>query len=416
MAHAEQKRSSSALLWVLGLALLIGAVFFIRSLTEQPTPVRVAPASYQTLSSEVSTNGRVEPVEEYQAHAPAPGVVRKIYVSEGDHVTPGELLFRMDDADMRSHLTAAQASLSQAELQLAQLKSGGTTEELGQFKSNASSARMEEQAAEQNLRAVEALQQKGSASASEVAAAQQRLRTAQNGVAIAGSRSVGRYDTGEIRNAEARVIDARASVDAARAALSEVDQRSPISGTVYSIPVSETDFVHEGDDLMDIADLNRIQIRAYFDEPDIGKLAVGQPVTIDWGAKPNQQWHGHVVHVPTTIITYGTSRNVGECLITVDDAHGDLPPNSNVTVTVTEVKRADVLSIPHEALHTDGARNYVFRIVNGRLQQTPVKITSLITVMRVEIADGLKAGDMVVLGPANPGTELTNGMQVKPVK
>jgi HlyD family secretion protein len=75
-----------------------------------------------------------------------------------------------------------------------------------------------------------------------------------------------------------------------------------------------------------------------------------------------------------------------------------------------------VLSIPHEALHTDGARNYVFRIVNGRLQQTPVKITSLITVMRVEIADGLKAGDMVVLGPANPGTELTNGMQVKPVK
>jgi HlyD family secretion protein len=416
MAHAEQKRSASALLWVLGLALLVAAVYFIRSLTQQPTQVRVAPVSYQTLSSEVSTNGRVEPVEEYQAHAPAPGVVRKIYVSEGDHVTAGELLFRMEDAEMRSHLTSAEATLSQAQLQLDQLKRGGTTEELGQFKTNTSSARLEEQAAEDNLRAVQALQQKGSASASEVAAAQQRLRTAQNGLSVAGSRSIGRYNLDEVRNAEARVTDARAAVFAAQAALAAVDQRSPISGTVYSIPVSETDFVHEGDDLMDIADLNRIQVRAYFDEPDIGKLAVGQPVAIDWPAKPGQQWHGHVVHVPTTIITYGTSRNVGECLITVDDAHGDLAPNSNVTVTVTEVKRSNVLSIPHEALHTDGSRNYVYRIVNGRLQQTAVKITSLITVMRVEIADGLKAGDIVVLGPVTPGLDLTNGMQVKPAK
>src|SRR5205085_1296678 len=83
----------------------------------------------------------------------------------------------------------------------------------------------------------------------------------------------------------------------------------------------------------EVADLNRIQVRAYFDEPEIGRLAVGQSVKIVWDAKPNQTWHGHISRAPSTVITYGT-RNVGECIITVDDARGDLLPNTNVTVTV----------------------------------------------------------------------------------
>ena len=67
-----------------------------------------------------------------------------------------------------------------------------------------------------------------------------------------------------------------------------------------------------GETLVQVANLTKLQIRAYFDEPEIGQLKVGQPVTIAWQAKPNQLWHGHVVEVPTTIITYGGTRNVGE--------------------------------------------------------------------------------------------------------
>ena len=415
MAKTEQKRSAMWLVWVAGLAVLIALIFAVRSLTQEKVRVRVVPVTYQTLTSTVSTNGRVEPVEEFQAHAPSPGVVKKIYVNEGDRVTKGELLVKLDDADIRSHLATALATLSQAELQRAQLQRGGTTEEIGQFDTNTQTARAQQQQAEASLRAVQALQQKGSASANEVAAAQQRLDAANQSLSTANSHVKTRYSADERSNADARVADAKAAVTASQAALEAADIRSPYSGTVYSIPVSEFDFVHDGDDLMDVADLNRLQVRAYFDEPDIGRLEAGQPVTIVWPAKPGLEWHGHIDHVPTTIKIYG-NRNVGEGLITVDDAHGDLPPNSNVTVTVTEVKRADVLSIPREALHTDGARNYVYRIVAGKLQQTPVQITSLVTNVAVEIAGGLKLGDLVVLGPVTPGTELSSGLAVKPVK
>jgi HlyD family secretion protein len=416
MAQPEQKRSITPLLWLAGIAFVIAVVYSIRLITRETVRVRVAPVTYQTLTSTVSTNGRVEPIEEFQAHAPAPGVVKKIYVSEGDHVTAGQILVRMDDADIRAHLATAQATLSQAQLQLSEIEHGGTTEERGQFSSNTTSARNEQEQAAANLKTVQTLQQKGSASASEVAAAQSRLRAADVALANASGHTTSRYGAEDRANAEARVADARASVQAAQSALSAADIHSPYTGSVYSIPVSEFDFVHDGDDLMDVADLNHIQVRAYFDEPEIGKLQDGQPVTIVWEAKPGKVWHGHIEHVPTTIITYGGTRNVGECIITVDDARGDLAANANVTVTVTEAKRSNVLSIPREALHTDGARNFVYRIVAGKLEQTPVQLGSLVTLTNVEIASGVQVNDLVVLGTLNPGKELSNGLAVKPVK
>jgi len=415
MAHPEQKRSTVPLLWVAGIAVLFAVVYSIRALTRETVRVHVAPVTFQTLASTVATTGKVDPIEGFQAHAPAPGVVRKIYVNEGDHVSDGQLLVRLDDADARARLASALATLSQAELQLSDLQHGGSTEERGQFSATTNSARLEQQAASANLAATLTLQQKGSASASEVAAAQQRLRAADVALANANTHSTSRYSSGDLTNAQAHVADARAAVQAAQAAVAAADIHSPLAGVVYSIPVSEFDFVHDGDDLMDVADLNHIEVRAYFDEPEIGGLKDGQPVKVTWDAKPGMTWHGHIEHTPTTIITYGT-RNVGECIIAVEDAHEDLPPNSNVTVTVTEMQRSEVLSIPREALHTDGLNNYVYRIVDGKLQRAPVQLGPLVTNNNVEITGGVKADDIVVLGPANPGTELSDGLAVKAIK
>ena len=190
--------------------------------------------------------------------------------------------------------------------------------------------------------------------------------------------------------------------------------RSPIAGTVYSIPFSNFDFVPSGMNIVDVADLTKLQVRAYFDEPEIGKLGDGQPVKIVWDAKPGNVFHGHIVRAPTTIMTYGT-RNVGECIITVDDPRGEMIPNINVTVTVTESQRTNVLTVPREALHTDGAKDFVYRIVKGRLAVTPVKV-SLVTTDSVEIVSGLDPNDEVVLRAKNPETELTDGLEVKPIE
>jgi HlyD family secretion protein len=206
------------------------------------------------------------------------------------------------------------------------------------------------------------------------------------------------------------VAQAQAALHAAEAGLAGVDVRAPFAGTVYAIPVSQYDFVNAGDALLDVADLTKLQVLAYFDEPEVGKLAIGQPVTIVWDAKPGMVWHGHIFEAPTTIINYGT-RNVGECLITVDDAKGDLLPNTNVTVRVTTKQHKDVLSVPREALHTVGTTNYVFKIVDNKLVRTPVTV-DVVNLTRVEITSGLSDGDKVALG-AKTDEELSDGLHVK---
>ncbi len=409
MPTTEIRRVNPVLLWGIFLAVLVLAVLAVRFFNRDLVEVRVAAVDHQNLLSLVSTNGKVEPIEEFQAYAPAPGVVAKVYVEVGQKVKVGERLIKMGDADAVARVATANATLQSAKATLQDVTQGGTQDERNGLSGDLSRARLQQRQDASDLAALKQLQQKGAASPSEVAAAEQRLQVAASTVQGIEMRKTQRYSATDRSRSEAQLADAKAAVMAAESAYAGDNIRAPIAGTVYSIPVSTYDFVPAGENLLDVADLNRIQIRAYFDEPEIGKLAIGQAVKIVWDAKPLQTWHGHISRAPTTVITYGT-RNVGECIITVDDARGDLLPNTNVTVTVTTSQRFNVLSIPREALHTDGG-NYVYRVVSGKLVRTPVQV-GVVNLTRVEIVSGLSEKDTVALS-ATSNRELTNGLPVK---
>jgi HlyD family secretion protein len=413
MPTTETKRLNPIMLWGIFLAVIVLVFVVVRSSTREVIEVKVAPVTRQTLVNSVPTNGKVEPIDEFQAYAPSAGVIAKVYVQVLQKVKVGDLLLKMDDSDAVAKLASATAALRTAEATLHDLEQGGSQEEHITLNADQTRAQQQQQQATKDLAALQQLEQKGAASASEVASADQRLQAANNALHNVQMRSTGRYSPADKARVEAQVADARAALVAAQNTYNSFNIRSPKSGTVYSIPVSTYDFVPAGENLVDVADLNKIQVHAYFDEPEIGKLAVGQAVKISWDAKPNQIWHGHISIAPTTVITYGT-RNVGECIITVDDARGDLLPNTNVIVTVTTAQRFNALSIPREALHTDGG-DFVYRVVNGKLVRTPVQVGSATNLIRAEITGGLTEKDTVVLSAIN-NRELSNGLPVKVVE
>jgi HlyD family secretion protein len=412
MPTTETRRLNPLIVWGLVLAVILLVFLVLRSTTHEATEIKVASVDRQNLISSVSTNGKVEPIGEFQAYAPQAGVVAKVYVEVLQKVKPGELLIKMDDADAKAKLASANVALRTAEATLSDMEQGGSQEEQLTVKGDVSRARLEQQQATANLAALKQLQQRGAASPSEVASAEERLQTANASLQNYQMRETQRYSPADKARVEAQVADARASLEAAQSSYASYNIRTPQLGTVYSIPVSDYDFVQAGENLIAVADLNKIQVHAYFDEPEIGKLAVGQAVKIAWDAKPNQTWHGHITVAPTTVINYGT-RNVGECLITVDDAHGDLLPNTNVVVTVTTAQRFNALSIPREALHTE-AGNFVFRVVNNKLVRTPVQVGVATNLIRAEITGGLTDKDTVALGSLN-NRELSNGLTVRVV-
>jgi len=412
MPTTETRRLNPVLMWVIFLTVIVVAAIAAHFFSHDQVEVRAAAVNHQNLISSVSTNGKVEPIEEFPAYAPAPGVVAKIYVEVGQKVKAGQPLIKMDDSDAAARLAAARSTLANAESGLHDLNQGGTQEERNSVAGDLARAQLQQQQAANDLAALKQLQQKGAASPSEITAAEERLQTANTAVKSAQMRSTDRYSPTDRSRSEAQLADAKAAVAAAQNSYADDNIRSKVDGTVYSIPVSQYDYVPAGENLMDVADLNRIQIRAYFDEPSIGVLAVGQAVSITWDAKPNQTWHGHISRAPTTVITYGT-RNVGECIITVDDAHGDLLPNTNVTVTVTTSQRFNVLSIPREALHTEGG-DFVYRIVDGKLVRTPVQV-GVVNLIRAEIMKGLTDKDTVATSSLS-NRELSNGLAVKVVE
>jgi HlyD family secretion protein len=151
-------------------------------------------------------------------------------------------------------------------------------------------------------------------------------------------------------------------------------------------------------------------VRAYFDEPDIGRLAVGQNVEIHWDAKPDREWHGHIARLPVTVVTY-TTRNVGEVLVDIDDAEDGLLPDTNVTVKVTISSEPNALSMPREALHEQNGKYFVYKIVHNRLKRVPVTIGSP-NLTQVSILSGLDDGDSVATGTTN-GQPLQEGVPIK---
>ena len=252
----------------------------------------------------------------------------------------------------------------------------------------------------------------GAAAPSEVAAARQRLATAEANLHAAEQSAQSRYSPAEVARAQAALRDAEASLQAAQQVLAQTSVHAPSAGTIYSLNVNATEFAEQGKLLLQMADLRQERVRAYFDEPEIGTLAVGQPILIKWDAKPGMVWHGHIERTPITVTTYGT-RNVGEVQIHVDDADSQLLPDTNVTVTVTTASEANALSIPREALRSENGKSYVYKINGDELKKTFV-VTGALNLTQVAIVSGLKDGDWVATGTTT-GLPLQEGIPIKRV-
>jgi HlyD family secretion protein len=411
----NQDRTQTVRLWFWrGSAVLLIVVFFVvRALTRDQLQVRVVAAADVQLVSTISTNGRVEPEANFEVHSPIATTVKAVYVQPGDQVAAGKVLLVLDDVEARAREATAESGVRAALAALEAVTQNGTQQERQMTAADVMRERLERDNARRDLDALTKLNSTGAASSSEVAAARQRLDTAEVNLRALDQSQNSRYSHAETERARAALADAEANRAAMRQVVAQTVVRAPVAGTVYSLDAGATDFVEEGKLLLQLADLHRERVRAYFDEPEIGRLAVGQKIQIKWDAKPGRIWNGHIERTPVTVINLGT-RSVGEVLVKIDDVDGDLLPDTNVTVTVTLSSEPNSLSVPREALRLENGKPYVFKVVKGGLQRTYVT-TGTINLTQVAILSGLVNGDLVATGTLS-GQPLQEGVPIKVVR
>ena len=150
---------------------------------------------------------------------------------------------------------------------------------------------------------------------------------------------------------------------------------------------------------MQEADLSKVLVRAYVDEPDIAKLAPGEPIELTWDAMPGRIWTGEVSSIPATVKLHG-ARNVGETTCIVSNQDFKLLPNINVGVTIVTAEHDHVLTVPREALRQEDSSPYVFQVMGNELHRQNVQ-TSIANLTSVEITSGIHENALVAIGSTN---------------
>jgi HlyD family secretion protein len=407
---AENRKKNIILALVTGVVVLAVAVIGLR---RQPIAVSITSVTREDLSETIASNGKVEPIAPIVARAEFPTFVDKVMASEGQAVRRGQEILTLDVTDIRAQLTQARASLLSAETELKNARAGGAPDEVAQLKAGLQQGRVDVANLERSEKALEGLVSKHAATTDELAQNTAALEKARSRVQELEQRkeALAQRAMTNAESADLMAKQAREQVQALEGKIRSATVVSPTDGTLYSLAVRAGDYVKVGDELAEMANLHNVRVRAYVDEPDLGRLEPNQSVQVAWDAKPGRSWPGRTQQIPKQVVPHGM-RSVGEVLCSVNNDLLELLPNINVEVTILVLERRGALVLPRAAVREDDGKHYVFLFDGDRLHRRAISV-GIASASKYEVLSGVTLNDRVAL----PGDrDLRDGMQVRPVE
>ena len=383
-----------------------------------PVPsVRAVTPMRENLVSSISSNGKVEPIAPFVMRAQLDTFVERVRATEGRSVRKGQVLLELNVKDAAARLSEAKSKLLKAQDDLRAARAGGRSDEVARVTGDLAKAQAERDRLQKNHDILQRLIKEQAATEDELAANGLALTKAQAEVTrlMAAKQEFDRgvrLDTGE---AELHVQQVENEVGALEEKVQQGRITAPADGTLYALPVKAGDFVKLGDLLAEMADLHKVRVRAFIDEPELGALEENEPVKITWDALPSKTWVGKTEVLPKQVVPHGT-RSVGELLCAVNNDKLELLPNINVNVRINSRERLGVLSVPRGAVAAEGGRRYVFVVRTNQLgvgkstlEKREIHV-GIADASNYEVVSGLKEEDLVAL----PGdVDLRDGMTVK---
>ena len=223
-----KRMSRSRRTWIIVLGLVLAMIVLGASVSfrRSQVAIRTGITTRETITAGISTNGQIEPINNFEAHAPDATTVKKILVHQGDWVKPGQMLLLLDDAPARAQAARAEAQLRGAEADISTVSDGGTQEELMETRNALVKAKADRDAAQRNLQSMQRLVQSGAASQAEVEAATNQFRVAESNVQTLQQKLKDRYSPQEVEHVHAQATEAQASLAAARELLKEFQHRN----------------------------------------------------------------------------------------------------------------------------------------------------------------------------------------------
>ncbi|MCP4147887.1 MAG: efflux RND transporter periplasmic adaptor subunit [bacterium] len=314
---------------------------------------QTAKVTRRDMGSSVLATGIIKPCTgaEVRVGSRVSGIVKKLYVKIGDRVEKGQLLGELDPTEYRARYNLAAAALEKAKSEL--------------------------EYATLDMERRRALKKKN--------------YTSQDKVDVAEK-------TREV--AESALNQAKANLDYAAVQLQYTRISAPISGVVASVSTQEGETVaasFTAPTFVVILDLNRLEVRAYVDETDIGRINEGQQATFTVDTYRDVDFHGKVTaiypmaEIKDNVVNYVTIIDIAP----LKNSSHTLRPEMTTTVKIVQESRQNVLTLPKRTIKREGGKKYVHVLKNNQPAKRWITI-GWSDGKYIEITAGLNEGDNVI--------------------
>ncbi|MEM6867304.1 MAG: efflux RND transporter periplasmic adaptor subunit [Cyanobacteria bacterium P01_C01_bin.121] len=380
----------------------------------------------------VTASGEVEPIRTVNLSPKSAGIVQELFVEQGDRVTQGDLIARMDNDQLNAQIIQNEASVAEARAQLDDALNGASGTDIGQAEAAVSAARAQLTDARARLSLSESdlirsqrLFEQGAISRSDLDRAINENRSAAAGIDQAIARvneaeerltdQQDGNDAETIAQAEARLRRAQGQLQAVEVQLGDTQVRAPFNGIVTQRFASEGAFVTPTATASDVtsatstaivAIASGLEVIAEVPEADISSIKVGQSVEIVADAYPEETFDGEVRLIAPEAIE---RQNVTVFQVRVQLLTGRdrLRSNMNVNAMFIGDELTGALVVPAVSIITQGGESGVLVPgENGRAQFEPVVLGAPVG-DRIQVVDGLEEGDRVFID-LPPGQNLEN--------
>jgi HlyD family secretion protein len=363
-----------ALLVLLGIAVAIAAFGVWRGFPVSVTPTRV---ERRDVARTLVLTGRVRPPARPRIGSSVAGIVREVYVREGDRVRRGQVLIRLDDAQQVAAVAEARAVLVQA---------------AARSRSAVDQAQAAFEQANRDLERARRLFAQGAISARDVEVAERTASDAASRLAEARA-TVGQ----SVPTAE--VAQARAAVAAAQARLSLTRITAPMPATVLMRAVEPGDAVTPGQALLELAVDGPTELVAHAREENLPDLRVGGAAVASADAFPNDTFAARIAWLAPAV---DPAQGTVEVRFTVPEPPSYLRADITVSVNVEVERREHALVVPFELVRDLDTAPWVVVARDGRAERIPLRL-GIRGDRAVEILEGVSEGEAVLPPEVDPG-------------
>jgi HlyD family secretion protein len=266
---------------------LVGSWLFVRSGRRSATP------------GELLASGTVEATEA-DVGAQLAGRIAEVLVHEGESVRRGQLLARLDDAELRARLAVAEAQAALARAQLAEAERGPRAEEIAQARAAAAAAASRLEDAQRDVERARMLFDGGAISreALDKAVTLESVARAQRDQANEALRALEEGTRPErVAAARAALRQAEATIDQMEATIANAAATAPFDGVVSVRHREPGEVVAAGLPIVSVMDPENRWVRIYVPEPAVGRISIGQQAAIFSDGHPDRPFDGEVVFI-----------------------------------------------------------------------------------------------------------------------